>query len=168
MRSKFALLLIIASSMTLVAHADDATKMAKIHEFFKVARVDQVADQTRRQIIAQTKSGMVQQTLGIKLNAGQQQRMDDFTDKLSAIVSSALSWEKIEPEMAKLYADAYSEQQIDDLLAFYRSPTGQVMVLKTPLLMQQSNAIAQKHLADAIPQIQQLLRDFMQPAVSTP
>lgn len=153
--------------MPLVAQTDDASKMAKIHEFFKVAKMDQLTDQTRKQIIAQAKSGMVQKMLGVNLATNQQQKLDDFTDKLSVVVSSALGWDKLEPEFAKLYADAYTEQQIDDLITFYKSPTGQVMVEKTPILMQQANAITQQHMAAAIPQIQQLLQDFMGGATIT-
>lgn len=167
MRLKLTLLLLIASCMPLAARADDASKAAKIHELFKVARIDQLVDVTRKQMIAQSKSGMLQKTLGVNLTAAQQQQLDKFTDKLSAIISSALSWEKLEPEYTKLYADAYTEQQIDDLITFYKSPTGQVMVEKTPILMQQANAISQQHIAAVIPQIQQALRDFREGATVT-
>ena len=53
-----------------------------------------------------------------------------FTQKIQAVISGALSWNKLEPEYTKIYEDAYTEQQIDDILAFYKSPTGQVMVEK--------------------------------------
>jgi uncharacterized protein len=167
MRPKLALLLVIASFVPLVARADDASKTAKIHELFKVARIDQLADLTRKQILSQSKSGMLQKTLGVNLTAAQQQQLDAFDDRLSAIISTALSWEKLEPEYTKLYADAYTEQQIDDLIAFYKSPTGQVLVEKTPLLMQQANAVSQQHIATVIPQIQQALRDFQGAATVT-
>jgi uncharacterized protein len=168
MRRKLALLLLIISCLPLAARADDASKMAKIHEFFKIAKLNELTDQTRKQMIDQMKAGMVQKLLGVSMSASQQQKLDDFTDKVSVVISQALSWDSLEPEYAKIYADNYTEQQIDDLIAFYKSPTGQVMVEKTPILIQQANAITQKHIAAAIPQLQQLLRDFSQPTITTP
>ena len=38
--------------------------------------------------------------------------------------------------MVTRYADTFSEQELSDMLAFYRSPSGRSMVAKTPLFMQ--------------------------------
>jgi uncharacterized protein len=164
MRHKLVLLLLAVCSLPSFVRADDASKMAKIHEFFKVAKLDQLSTQTMERISDQVKSGMVQQMVGIKLTAEQQQQADDMNDKVMKILSGALSWDSLEPEYAKIYADAYTEQQIDDLLAFYKSPTGQVMVEKTPILIQEASAITRQHMATAMPQIQQLLKDYMSSA----
>jgi uncharacterized protein len=167
MRHKLVLLLVAISYLPSFAHADDASKMAKIHEFFKVAKLDQLSTQTMQRVSDQMKSGMMQQMLGVNLTAEQRQKANDLNDKVMKIVSGALDWNALEPEYAKLYADAYTEQQIDDLLAFYKSPTGQVMVEKTPILMQQANAISQQRMAAALPQIQQLFRDYMSGVAKT-
>ena len=160
MRQKLALFVLILSCTPLMARADDASKTAKIHEFFKVAKMDQLSSQTTKRMIDQMNSGAVQQMLGVKATPDQQQKLDQFTQKLSKIIADTLNWNDLEPQFTKLYADAYTEQQIDDLLAFYKSPTGQAMVEKLPILMQQANAITQQRMATAMPQIQQLLRDF--------
>lgn len=165
MRHKLALLLLTISCIPSFAHADDVSKMAKIREFFKVAKLDQLSAQTMQRVADQAKSGMVQQMLGVKLTAEQQQKADEMNDKLMKILSGALDWNVLEPEYAKIYSDAYTEQQIDDLLAFYKSPTGQVMVEKTPILMQQANTIVQQRMATVMPQLQQLLMDYMSNAI---
>jgi uncharacterized protein len=159
MRSKLALFLLIASSLPLVARADDASKAAKIQEFFKVAQLDRLSAQSLRLATDRAKSGMIQQMIGVKLNADQQQTMNEFSDKITKVLTNALGWDALEPEYAKLYAGAYTEQQIDDLLAFYKSPTGQVMVEKTPVLMEQANAIVQQHMQAVMPQMQKLFKD---------
>lgn len=164
MRRKLTLFLLILLCTPLIARADDASKTAKIHEFFKVAKMDQLSSQITQRMIDQTKSGALQQSLGVSVTADQQQKLDQFTQKLGKIISDTLNWNDLEPQYTKLYSDAYTEQQIDDLLAFYKSPTGQVMVEKLPTLMQQANAITQQRMAAAMPQIQELLRQFMTPA----
>lgn len=165
MRRKLTLFLLILLCAPLIARADDASKTAKIHEFFKVAKMDQLSSQTAQRMIDQMKSGAVQQLLGVSVTPDQQQKLDQFTQRMGKIISDALNWNDLEPQYTKLYADAYTEQQIDDLLAFFKSPTGQVMVEKLPTLMQQADAITQQRMAAAMPQIQELLRQFMTLAV---
>jgi hypothetical protein len=58
-----------------------------------------------------------------------------------------------------LFADAYSEAELDDIIAFYKSPTGQAMVAKGPLLMTKASGIAQQRLAEVMPRLQELMRD---------
>lgn len=166
MRRKIIYLVIIAFCFPLSTRADDASKMAKIHELFKVSKMDQLSAQSMRLAENQVKAGMVRQMFGVKLNADQQEELNHLSGKLMKILSSALNWDALEPEYAKLYAAAYTEQQIDDLLAFYKSPTGQVMIEKMPVLMQEANAVVQKRMADAMPQIQKLIKDYMTQAVS--
>ena len=158
LRRLFLLLSILAC--TLVAHADDASKLAKIQEFFKVSKMDQMMAQVMKQTMDQVNSGMTQQIMGVQLSPDQQQKVDQLTDKVRKIVSGALSWDNLEPEYAKIYADAYTEQQIDDILAFYKSPTGQAMVEKAPDLIKQASAISHDRLAVVIPELQKLMKDF--------
>jgi len=41
---------------------------------------------------------------------------------------------KVTPKLAEVYAETFTEQELKDILAFYRTPTGQKMVAKTPEL----------------------------------
>jgi hypothetical protein len=42
------------------AHADDASKMVKVHEFFRVAKLDQLSTQAMDQVMTQMNSGIGQ------------------------------------------------------------------------------------------------------------
>ena len=107
----------------------------------------------------QVNSGMMQQMLDVKLPADQQQRADEVSKKVAKIVSEALSWDKIEPEYAKLYAATYTEREIGGMLVFYKSPVGQAMVDKSPTLMKQSSEIVQERRNAATPELQKLMKD---------
>jgi uncharacterized protein len=161
MRLRLAFLLALLVCIGSLAHADDDVKIAKAEEYFKLAKMDELMTQVMNQVIAQSKSGMMQQMMGAKLSPEEQQRVDELTDKAAKIVSGAMSWDKLEPEFAKLYAEAYTEQQLDDIIAFYKSPTGQAMVEKNPILIKKANAITQQQMAEVTPQLQKLMQDFM-------
>jgi hypothetical protein len=142
------------------ARGDDASKMAKVHEFFRLAKLDQLSAHAMDQVMTQMSSGAMQQIAGTKLREDDQKRLDEFSGKVRQLVNRAMGWQALEPQYAKLYADAYTEQQLDDLIAFYKSPTGQVMVAKTPMLMRESSAIAQQQMVTLIPEFQNLLKEY--------
>jgi len=161
MRLRITLLLALLVCTGSVAHADDAAKLAKAEEYFKLAKMDELIAQLMNQVIEQSKSGMMQQIMGVKVSPEDQQRLDEFTDKVVKIISGAMSWDKLEPQYAKLYAEAYTEEQLDDIVAFYKSPTGQAMVEKNPTLIKKANAIVQKQMAEVTPEVQKLMQDFI-------
>jgi len=114
------------------ARGDDASKMAKVHEFFRLAKLDQLSAQAMDQVMTQMNSGAMQQIAGGKLTEDDQKRLDEFSGKIRQLVNRTMGWEALEPQYAKLYADAYTEQQLDDLIAFYNSPAGQAMIRAQP------------------------------------
>ena len=158
---RLAMLVAMLSCVTRAALADEASHTAKVHEFFKVAKLDQLSAQIMKQAMDQVNSGLMQQMLGVKLTAEQQQQADELKAKISAVLTNALGWEKLEPEYTKMYAAAFTEQQMDDILAFYKSPTGQAMIEKNPMLLQESSALAQQRMSDVTPEVEKLIKDFM-------
>jgi hypothetical protein len=148
-----------------VAHADDASKAVKVEQLFKAARIDRLSAQMMQQTFDQINSGMMQQMMGVKLAPEQQKRVDAFSAKIQKLLTDNLGWNSLEPEYAKLYEDTYTEDEIDGILAFYNSPSGQAMAEKSPALVKRSSAIAQERMKAMMPQLQELMKDFMTQAV---
>ena len=140
--------------------ADDASKMAKVEEFFKLSQIDKQLEAAMSQTMNQVKSGMIQQMIGGKLTPEQQRSVDDYTAKVGNLVQGALSWEKLKTDYTKIYAETFTEQELDDIIAFYRSKSGQAMVEKGRQLIPKGMAVAQKRMAEVMPELQKLMRDF--------
>jgi uncharacterized protein len=140
-------------------HADEASKTAKVEEFFRVSHTEQMLSQTMSMALNQTKSGVLQQMAGVHSTPEETKSLNDFQDKMSAILTNALSWEKLKPIFVKVYADAFTEEELDGLVAFYKSPAGQAMIAKTPSIMTKSNELIQQQMAPAMAEIQKLVRD---------
>jgi hypothetical protein len=68
-------------------HADEASESAKVHELFKLMKLDSLSAQMQQQTLDQVKSGMMQQMFGVKLTAAQQKSVDEFSDQVSVIFS---------------------------------------------------------------------------------
>jgi hypothetical protein len=139
--------------------APDAAKLAKAEQLFTVMRLDQTYAQMTNQLMASIRSSEAQMMPQDTQTSAQKTEQSAFEAKLMTVVMGELSWQKLEPDFAKLYADAYTTEQLDGLIAFYGSPLGQTVLGKTPDLLRQSSLISQQHLAVILPQIQKMVQD---------
>jgi hypothetical protein len=141
------------------AFADESSKDAKIKEMFHLAKLDQMLQKSLEISANQVKSGFFQQLMGLQMTAEEQQSMQVVQSKLQKVLTEGLSWETLQPAYVKLYSDTFSEDEIDGMLTFYKSPAGQAMLAKTPELMAQSNAMVQQRLVVLKPQFEALLKE---------
>ena len=57
------------------------------------------------------------------------------------LMREELSWQKLEPVLAEAYMRVYTEAELWELAAFFRSPLGQKYAERTPQLMAETNRI---------------------------
>lgn len=161
MTKRLPLLAVLALlSLAPIAHADEATKDKKIQELFAVTHVDHITNQMADNMLSQMNNMMKQQTAGADLNPAQHQIMSDFTTKVSGMVHQQLAWDKLKSQFTTLYANAYTEPEIDAILAFYRSPAGQTMLAKLPEINAKSQQLGQSEITTLIPQLRAMSQDF--------
>lgn len=140
--------------------ADDASKQAKLHEMFRLAHIDQAMTQAFEQQTQQLPKMMQAMFPGAKITPEQQKDIDAFSKKMLGIVQTEASWTKLEPQFTQIYASTYSEQEIDGLIAFYKSPVGQEMVAKQPELVNKSQGITQNMMVDLQPKMRDAVMQF--------
>lgn len=141
------------------ARADEASKRAKIHEMFAMLHMERNVQQMLDGVMKQV-SAMSQQMGTGKAPPEIQAKLDDFQKRVMDLVTAQVSWEKLEPQYTELYAQTYTEQEVDDILTFYRSPSGEAMIAKTPELLQKSMAMGQERMQAVMPQLMQMVQDF--------
>lgn len=78
-----------------------------------------------------------------------------------AVLKDATSWEKMEPMYLRLYRESFTEEEIAGMLTFYRTPAGQAVINKMPLLVQKSIVETQKTISAVSPQMQKIQQDFI-------
>ncbi len=70
--------------------------------------------------------------------------MEAFDDIMRAFAREHLSWEAIRDEMVRIYAQAFTEDELREITAFYQTETGRKAVLLTPRLMAQGMEVGQR------------------------
>jgi hypothetical protein len=83
----------------------------------------------------------------------------EFINVMKRFMVKYYSWDALKVEFAKMYASEYTEDELNQLTAFYNSPLGKKVGAKTPVLMQKGMALGQKTIADHRPELEQMMQD---------
>jgi uncharacterized protein len=78
------------------------------------------------------------------------------------LVRERTSWARLKEGYIALYAETYTEPELDALIAFHKTAGGQAMVEKMPKVMQQSLEIPQKIIVKMMPEIQRMVGETLQ------
>ena len=81
------------------------------------------------------------------------EQTEKMMDRMLGMITTEMSWEKVKADYVTLYADTFTAAELEELLAFYRSPAGKSFVAKQPLLTQKSVAMSQKSMLRLMPKI---------------
>jgi len=76
-----------------------------------------------------------QASKGKALTARQQAIIDEMKAKMTTVIDEMLSWDKLQPLYFRLYRQTFTQDDVDGITAFYRTPAGQALLQKMPLLM---------------------------------
>lgn len=105
--------------------------------------------------------GQARQTQGQTLNARQQQIVDQFRTDMVSAIRDELAWSNIEPGIVSVYVKTFSQKEINDMVAFYSSPSGQSIANKLPLVSRQMGADVRERMLPLIQKMQQAQRDMV-------
>jgi hypothetical protein len=138
------------------ARADDASKQAKVKELFAVMHMDHSLDRMRSAMAQQVQATAKNASGAETMTPAKKQMQQEFIDNSMKVVDDNFGWAVLEPAYVKLYADTYTEAELDGILAFYKSPSGQALLTKTPELSAGSMQIVHGHMGDFQPKMQAL------------
>lgn len=73
-----------------------------------------------------------------KFSAKQQRILEKFQTKIFGITKETLEWENLEPVFISIYTDTYTQEEVDGMIAFYKTPVGQSYIKKMPVLTEKT------------------------------
>ena len=154
--------------------APDPAKAALIEELIVALK----AEQNQQQIMQTVETGMLNQinqamdsqlkTMGGGGAVDDEKRrqvqadVQEFQHRLFALMAAHMSWQIMKPVYVEMYDETFTTDELRPLVAFMKSPAGQIFVDKTPVLMANTMKRMQGVMAGMMPDIQKLNADFMQ------
>tara|TARA_B100002049_G_C16046948_1_gene361639 strand:- start:400 stop:897 length:498 start_codon:yes stop_codon:yes gene_type:complete len=145
-----ALLLVLALGLSLNTFASEESKNEKIESLMSLMDMDSLIDNMYTQVEPMMKNMSDQ----MNIKPSEQPIFDKYYKEMTLILKEEVSWTKMKPHVLAIYDKNFTEQQIDDIVEFYETPTGQAMLNKMPEITQQSVQISQQLLQRALPRIQ--------------
>jgi hypothetical protein len=140
------------------ARADEVSKKAKIEELFQLTDIERMMGQ----VLGQVRSMQTAQIERMAMTAEARSRAREIQDRIQALIARMLSWERLKPQYVALYGETFTEEEIDGMLAFYRSPAGRAMREKMPALMKKSMELTQQMMRDIQPEMTKIMEEGRQ------
>jgi hypothetical protein len=123
--------------------------------------MDRTLDAVRKQ-----QSAMVTQMTGRMLppnaDAETREAVANFQKKMMDTLMSGLNGAEMKEDMAKMYSEVFSKDELQALGSFYQSPIGKVFSDKQPELAEKMNAVMAPRMMAAMPKVQQMQQEFQQ------
>jgi hypothetical protein len=132
---------------------------ASINQLLEVSKAGKLMDSVWAQMDGFMKTSMQQVTKGKPLSAAEQAIMDKQQTKMIAIMKDELSWAKIKDGFVQVYRETFSQEEVDGIIAFYKSPAGQAFIDKQPALMKNTMTLMQQRMGPIMQKIQQMTEE---------
>ena len=109
---------------------------ASIREMLDLTNAKQMLDSVKGQMSAMMNSATQNATKGQTITPERQAILDRMRAKMAAVGTDMLNWDELLPIYLRTYRAAFTQDEIDGVIKFYKSPAGRAYVNKLPLVMQ--------------------------------
>jgi hypothetical protein len=134
---------------------------ASIKQLLEVAQSHKLVDSVMNQMDNLMQQTIAQATKGQQLSPKVQTDIDRRRAELAQIMKELLDWKKLEPMYVRIYQKTFSQQEVDGMIAFYKTPAGQAVITKMPSAMQSTIDEMQGAMGPVMQKMQQMQQDVV-------
>lgn len=125
-----------------------------LRELLEVTHSRDVLDQMKAQIHALMQSAHDQALADREHSPEAEAVLTRMRDRVTELLQREIDWAVIEPIYIKIYAESLTQEEVDGMIAFYRTPVGQSVIAKLPNLVQRSMASVQARMSPLMQKLQ--------------
>ena len=153
--------LVLALSCPVAYAADTRPSEASVRQLLEVAQTHKLVDSMMAQMDAFVKNAMQQVTQGQSVSPQIKKNIDKRQSELMNVLKDELAWEKLEPLYIRVYQQSFNEDEVNGLVAFYKTPTGQALINKMPIVMQNTFNEMQQRMGPMVQRIQRTQKEII-------
>jgi len=149
-----------------VANAPMPTKatLADAEEVFRVMRFDEmmskILDGQKKSMGPMMAQQMAQMAKRMNLSDEDKEAFMAFQKKQFDEVMASIMGPEMRADMAKVYSDVFTKDELGSLAAFYSTPTGQALVDKTPEVSGKLQQLMMPRMMQSMQKMAQASKDF--------
>jgi hypothetical protein len=118
----------------------------------RAASSDSVAMQLSRMVLSKsTYEAMVKQMMDSMMQAMGQQPDAKTQKEMTAVVMEALPYDEMLQFNAKVYGERFKDSELQDIISFYKTPTGAKLVRELPNISGEVGALVGKIIPERLP-----------------
>ena len=134
---------------------------ASIKQLLEVAQARKLIDSIMAQMDNLMQQSIAQATQGQKIPPKVQKDIDQRHAEMIAMMKELLDWSKLEPMYVRIYQKTFSQQEVDGMIAFYKTPAGQAVIGKMPAVMQNTIEEMQQLMGPVMQKMQKMQQDVV-------
>jgi uncharacterized protein len=134
---------------------------ASIQRLLQVTETRKLLDHTMNQLDGMMANAMREATANQPVSASQQKAIDRMRSKMVALFKQEMRWEEMESLYLRIYREAFTQEEVNGMLAFYGTPAGQAVIRKMPLVMQHTMSVMQQKMSTLMPKLAQLQNETL-------
>jgi hypothetical protein len=122
------------------------------------------SEETHREAILELVSMMNMDTLLsqtidkiLDIQIQQNPSLKDYKETMSIFFNKYMSWESLKEDYIKIYQEEFTEDEIRDLIDFYKTNTGKKTLVRLPVLMQKGAQIGQQRVKDNQQELEEMI-----------
>jgi hypothetical protein len=152
-----------------VAFANDAPPSDQsLRDLFAVTRTEETMNGMKPQLDAIITSSTKEISQGQEITPERQAILDRMRDKLVAAYNETFSFQPLHLLLIRVYQATYTQDEVDGLIAFYKTPAGQALVNKGPLMAQNLMSEMQTAMKPMVQRMGQIKREADQEIKALP
>jgi hypothetical protein len=162
----FVLVLFVAALVRAAPPSDQS-----INEMMSVMQLEALLNQALKQmdegISKAMEQGLQQATKGKALSPAQKTAVENFRAKFSAAMKEELSFPKVKDIYVQAYRESFTPEEVNAIVAFYKSPAGKAITEKNPAAMQKANGLMQARIGPMTLKLQTMQEEFVKELART-
>ena len=134
---------------------------ASVKQLLEVARARKLVDSVLAQMDNLMQQSIAQATQGREIPPKVQKDIDQRRAEMVAMMKELLDWNKLEPLYLRVYQKSFTQQEVDGMIAFYKTPAGQAVIGKMPAVMQNTIDEMQQMMAPVMQKMQKMQQEVV-------
>ena len=138
------LLLMTSLCLSVPIQADEASHRQSLEKLFELTGMQQQIEESVDTVLA--------------LQLAQNPELVKHKTEVREFLERHIGWQSLKDALTGMYLDEFTEQEVNDMNAFYSSATGRKVIERLPVLVQMRNQLASKRLQENIGELEYALK----------
>lgn len=132
-----------------------------IKQLLEVTQARKLIDSVMSQMDLLMQQAVAQAVQGQEIPPKVQKEIDQQRAEMLAMMKELLDWKKLEPMYVRIYQKTFTQQELDGMLAFYKTPAGAAVVTKMPAIMQNTMDEMQSMMGPVMEKMKKMQQDLV-------